>query len=319
MTLAADERIFLIILIINLVVAFLYLLAGILIVTIQPSADNEMQEKPLCDNRRAYFLRFLSMVLCPVVGPLFFFVGHVCYMLLFWKEANLADVIFSKDRARTHMKADEDRERNIIPLEEAILVNEKKDLRMVMMNVVREDFSSNLSAITLALDSGDSEAAHYAASVLSDELNHFRTRVQKLWIQLQEEDAGQTDCETAMLSYMDGILKQRVFSDEEQRKFVGMLEAAAQSYYDKRPADFTLEWYVEVCLRTLEIKMFEACSKWCGRLAKQFPEELPAYTCRLKLYFAVRDRESFFGTMEELKQSHVVIDSETLELIRIFS
>lgn len=319
MTLATDQLVFIIILIVNLIVAVAYFIAGILIVTLRSAGDDKEQKENLHDNRRTYLLRFLVMVMCPVVGPLFFFMSHIFYLLLFGNKANLADVIFSKERVRTRMKADEERERNIIPLEEAILVNEKKDLRMVMLNVAREDFRSNLSAITLALNSEDSETSHYAASVLSAELNNFRTYVQRLWRQLQEEDAKETECEAMLLDYMDGILSQHVFSQNEQEKFVKMLEAAAQSYYDKQPEGFTLEWYTAVCLRTLEVKLFEPCEKWCGRLAAQFPEELPAYTCRLKLYFAQKNREAFFQTMEELKRSHVVIDSETLELIRIFN
>lgn len=43
------------------------------------------------------------------------------------------------------------------------------------------------------------------------------------------------------------------------------------------------------------------------------------YTCKLKLYFARQDREAFFQTLDTLKKSDVVIDRETLELIRIFS
>ena len=39
----------------------------------------------------------------------------------------------------------------------------------------------------------------------------------------------------------------------------------------------------------------------------------------MKLYFARQDREAFFETLGLLKKSNVVIDSETLELIRIFS
>ena len=119
------------------------------------------------------------MVLCPVIGPLFFFMGQLFYLLVFWRDVDLADVIFSKERVRTRMKADEERERDIIPLEEAILVNEKKDLRMVMMNVIKEDIRNSLASITLALDSEDSEASHYAAAVLSDELNKFRLYVHR--------------------------------------------------------------------------------------------------------------------------------------------
>ena len=217
------------------------------------------------------------------------------------------------------MKADEERERDIIPLEEAILVNEKKDLRMVMMNVIKEDIRNSLASITLALDSEDSEASHYAAAVLSDELNKFRLYVQRLWRQIQEEEPGETECEEILLDYMDNILRQRIFSDHEQRKFVNILTESAESLYGKDPSRLTLERYEEVCLRALEVKEFDRASKWCGRMKEQSPEELPSYTCRLKLSFARQDREDFFETLEALKRSNVVIDNETLELIRIFS
>ena len=53
-------------------------------------------------------------------------------------------------------------------------------------------------------------------------------------------------------------------------------------------------------------------------MEEQYPDELSAYTCRLKLYFARQDREVFFETLDALKKSNVIIDSETLELIRVF-
>lgn len=318
MTLAGDERIFLMILIVNLIVSLAYLLAGVLIVVpLQSMAEDEEGKEVLHDNRRAYLLRFLVMILCPVIGPLFFFISHVFYLFVFWRNVDLGDVIFSKERVKVRTKADEERERDIIPLEEAVLVNEKKDLRLVMMNVLKEDIQNSLASITLALESEDSEASHYAAAVLSDELNKFRFQVHKLWKQIQEEP-GQTEYEEMLLDYMDGILKQHVFSTYEQRKFVDILEEAAELLYREEPSRFTVERYQGICLRTLEVKDYERSGKWCLRMAEQFPEELASYTCRLKLYFARQDREAFFETLNALKKSSVIIDSETLELIRVF-
>lgn len=319
MTLARDERIFLIILVVNLIVSLIYLLIGILfIVPVQSAAEDEEGKEVLHDNRRTYLFRFFVMIMCPVIGLLFFFIGHVFYLFVFWKKVDLADVIFSKERVRVRMRADEERERDIIPLEEAVLVNEKKDLRLVMMNVLREDIRNSLASITLALGSEDSEVSHYAAAVLSDELNKFRFNVQKLWKQIQEEPE-QVGYEEMLIDYVDNILRQHIFSAYEQRKFVDILEKAAELLYGNDPNRFTVGRYEEVCLRTLEAKDYEHSGKWCLRMAEQFPEELSSYTCRLKLYFARQDREAFFETMNSLKKSNVIIDSETLELIRVFS
>ena len=151
MTMARDEYIFLIILAVNFIVAVLYLLAGIvLIVPTRASLADEHDTEVLYDNRRTYVIRFLEMILCPVIVPLFFLMGHLFYLFVFWRDANLVDVVFSKERVKTNQRADEEVERNIIPLEEALLVNEKKDLRSVFVNVMREDIRNSLASITLA-------------------------------------------------------------------------------------------------------------------------------------------------------------------------
>ena len=71
--------------------------------------------------------------------------------------------------------------------------------------------------------------------------------------------------------------------------------------------------------RLMEIREYEKSEKWCLRLSEQYPDQLSSYTCKLKLYFVIKNREAFFQTLDGLKASDVVIDNETLELVRIFS
>lgn len=317
---ARDEVLFLIILAVNFIVSLVYLLVGVLVtVPAHDLAAREDGEEKLYDNRRTYVIRFLVMLMCPVIVPLFFLMGHLFYLFVFWREANLNDVVFSKKRVKTNRKADVEVERDIIPLEEAILVNEKKNLRSVLMNVMREDIGNSLASITLALDSEDSETSHYAAAVLSDELNKFRIYVQKLRRQMESETDSQTECEEMLIDYMDHILKQHIFSKHEQRKFVGTLEETSEILYGKDASKLTAERCEAVCLRSLEMQDYENSGKWCQRMAEQYPQELASYTCRLKLYFAKQDREAFFETLDHLKKSDVLIDNETMELIRIFA
>lgn len=320
MTLTGEERLFVIICVISALVALLYLLAGILIVA--PARMRKEKREGLeiqHDNRRTYWIRFIVMLLCPVIGPLFFFVSYLLYRLLFWTQPDLEDVIFNKERVKTQLKADEERERDIVPLEEAVSINEKKALRMVMLNTIRGGIRDSLAAIMLALNSKDSESSHYAASVLSSELDEFRANVQKMYREMQQEDTEQTEYEEMLIDYMDEVLKQQIFTSMEQEKLVRTMEAAAQSLYGKDMARITARQYEGVCLRLLEIGDFGNAENWALRLAAQYPDTLMAYTCRLKLYFTAKNREAFFATMDALKKSDVVIDSETLEMIRIFS
>lgn len=313
------EWLFVIVWIINFIISVLYYLWGALFYVPTRERQDKDEAEYLHDNRRTYLIRVIVMVLCPIIGPLFFLISHLIYMTIFRQEVDLEDVIFSKERVKTNAKADEERERNLVPLEEALAVSDKKNLRMLMLNVIRGDLQDSLESISLALNSEDSETSHYAASVLRDELNDFRVKVQKIYTDIKEEKPEQTDSEEMLIDYMNRILCQKVFTEIEQAKFVNIMVEAAESIYQKNASRMLPQRYEAVCLRLIEQKQFEQADLWCERLAKQFPNELVAYTCRLKLYFKENDRDRFFLVMDQLKKSDIIIDNETLELIRVFS
>lgn len=56
-------------------------------------------------------------------------------------------MVFSKERTDTLQRPDEDVEKNMVALEEALEVSDKKSLRTLMMNVIRGDYKHSLSAI----------------------------------------------------------------------------------------------------------------------------------------------------------------------------
>lgn len=267
--------------------------------------------------RKSLIIRTLVMIFCPLVGPCFFLLSYLFFKLFFSAPVSLEDVIFSKERVRTFVHAEEDRERNIVPLEEAIEVTDTEGLRDLMMNVVRGDIQNSLASIALALNSEDTETAHYAASVLQDALNDFRMNVQKQF-QLAKEEEGHTLYAETLIDYMNQVLEQKVFTDMEQRSYVGMMEQACELLYERNRERMTSSQYEAVSLRLLEIGDYDTCRKWCDRAVYQYPNTLATYTCQLKLYFNSGQKERFFEVMEELKHSAVVIDSETLELIRVF-
>ena len=314
-----SRYIFLIVVIINTVTAVIYFLWGILLVVPVKEQQTEKEWERMFDNRRAFLIKFFVMLLCPVIGPLFFIISYLLDKILFWTAPDLEDVIFSKDRVKIQLKADEERVRNMVPLEEALAINEKKDLRTVMMNMVKGEIQDSLAAIALALDSEDSESSHYAASVMTDELNEFRRRVQALSWEILQEEEDETEYEEMLIDYMNQVLKLRIFTIIEQRRFVHIMADTAEKLRQKDQSKLKEEQYESVCLRLLEIEDYTDSEKWCAWLAEQYPERLSAYTCRLKLYFTLQNKEAFFTTLNDLKKSDVVIDRETLELIRVFS
>lgn len=296
--------VFSIILVINLLIVIFYLVWNLL-----------LRKK---ENKGSYWMRAIVMLLCPIVGIIFFALSQALYLLFFSEPVDLEDVIFSKERVRTFVHADEESERNMVPLEEAIAVTDTEGLRTLMLNIVRGDISKTLSAISLALNSEDTETAHYAASVLQDELNQFRMTVQRQYKYITTEEENRLLYAGMLVDYMNKFLEQKVLTDIEQKSYVKMMEEVCDMIYHEEKERLGSTQYEAVCLRLMEVEDYENCEKWCRRAIYEYPNTLSSYTCQLKLYFNSGQKERFFAVIEELKQSAIVIDSETLELLRVF-
>lgn len=263
-------------------------------------------------------MKVVVMLLCPIVAPLFLCLSYLLYWLFLSRAMDISDVIFSKERKETILYPDEDMEKNMISLEEALTVTDKKNLRTLMMNVLRGDYHNSLASISLALNSEDSETSHYAASILQDVLNNFRVSVQNKYAECQEENENTAEKCIELIGYMNPVILQKVFTDIEQNSMVLKMDEVGEIAWNLDKGEISSSCYEMIAMRLLEIEEFEKCRKWCMRAMEQYPRTLSSYTCQLKLYFSCGEKEQFFEVMENLKHSDIVIDNETLELIRTF-
>ena len=302
-----SEQAFIVVLILNTLVAVIYGIWNFIQCRIRGKSVKE------------YMIRMVIMLMCPVVGPMFFAVIKLIGVLFFRQNVDLADVIFSKERVTTYLHADEEQESNVVPIEEALVICDKGNLRNLMMNVVRGDVEESLASIALALNSDDSETSHYAATVLRDVLNDFRAHTQELFIVMNRNEKDSCEYACLLIEYMNGVLKQEVFQEAEQRSFVDMMEKACDYLYERDWRRLTPQYIGWLCNLFLKIQSYDKMILWSDRGRDMYPDELIIYVCYLKYYFTVGKKKQFFEELDRLKQSDIVIDKETLELIRTFS
>ncbi len=269
--------------------------------------------------RQLAYLHAVPMLLAPGVGILFFMLSWFGYEFIFRKDVDLSDVVFSKERMNELVRTNENIERNMVPLEEAIEISDNSELRGLVMGVAQGDYSKSLASIALALNCDDSETAHYAASVLQDALNDFRLRVSTDFNKVKTREDGYLELAVELIRYMDKVLIQNVFTPMEQKSFAGVMADTAEIVYLESAEDLSSDIYESVALRLLEVEDYDRSAIWADRSMIRYPYALSSYTSRLKLYFNSGQREKFFDTLNELKASQIIIDKETLELIRTFS
>ena len=272
------------------------------------------------DNRKQYMMHTVIMLVCPVVGALYFLFAYLKYHFVEFGERDLTDVEFSKKRHVPRVKADEERERNIVAVEEAIVVSDQEKKRINMLNVLLGETEESYSAIALALDSDDSEVAHYAASFLQSKMDTFREKVRKTQQKIAESDIQEEECQEQVLElirYMNHMLKQKVFTRVEQVDFVAQMEQLCETLFQNARDRMTQECYESIMGRMMELQEYEKAELWGNRFREQYPDLLASYTLRLKLYFETKEKDKFFEVLDQLRASPVVVDNKTLELIRM--
>ena len=272
------------------------------------------------DNRKQYVMNMFTMLLCPVVGILYFFLAFLKFHFIKLGERDLSDVEFSKKHQTSRVKADEERERNIVAVGEAILVSDQEQKRANMLNVLLGDTEEALSAIALALNSDDSEVAHYAASFLQSKMDAFREKVSRMQKMIEEGNIEDEECQDHILElirYMNHMLKQKVFMQVEQVDYVDQMEQLCEKLFQNARSKISPECYEWILSRIMDLGEYERAEVWGYRFSEQYPDVLSAFTLRLKLYFETNQKEKFFEVMGQLRASDVLIDNRTLEMIRM--
>ena len=318
-------------LILNAVFAFGYLIYGLLRVRKvsdpkevkkEKIADieitEETQEETVHDGKKTVMC-FVTILLCPVVAPLFLIFSFLFQKIFFHTPVDLDDVIFNKDKVDDFKKGDDERERNIIPLEEALSVTDKQNLRTLMLSILQGNMMESLSVVAQALNSEDSETAHYAASALRDELNDFRSNVDRLETEIAKKDARQLEYAKALLRYLNVFVSQNVCSAMEQVTYVDKMEEVGNLLCAIGEDELDVEYFEWIAMALLHIKEYDRAKTWALKAKEMFDMELTPYTCLLKIYFEQGDREQFFATMDEFKRTQIPVDHATMELMRVFS
>ena len=304
-----QEVIFLaVILTINTMIAAGYLIYGL--------AFRVKKEKDEKDPVR-YVILSLFMLLCPVIGPAFLGFGNLFYHLFFDTSIDLAAITFSKKRVDVVERPDESDEINLIPMEEAIMINDKENLRNLLLTVLRGDVKKSINAVTKALNSSDSEASHYAASAIMDIMNEFQKTLQKFYAQMDAEP-DDTEVMVLYINYLSEMLGAGFLSELEEKTYIYSLQKVCERLFHADQTQLKPMHYTALISLLTKINDLQSSELWIQRFTTNYPDHIEMYRCALHHYFSIKDKIHFFEYMDRLKHSNIPIDNDMLELIRTF-
>lgn len=302
------EEWLLLILIINFILAIIYLVWGVF------RLKNKKKDR---GHRAKYIMLSFIILICPLVGVLFLTFSHCLYILFSKRNVDMRDVSFAREKIKVYVEADVERDINMAPMHEVLLVSDTKRRRKMLLDVLKKDVRKSLGTIAMALENPDSETSHYAASVLMDALSEFKGTVQNMLVK-QKNDPEDYELGMLLFEYISKVLIQNIFSEEEKRSYVYTLEEVAENIFRYYPDRMEGWQYRRMIDFLVEICEYPIAEKWAKRAMKYRDNQLDIYIGCLKLFFSYGDRDAFLDCINRLKKTGIVINKETMDLIRIF-
>lgn len=260
------------------------------------------------------------MLSMPIVGPMYLLFGEILHALqkVFGdRNVSLEELSFNKSRVRLIPEADAERERNIVPLEEALLVSGRNEKRQALLDMIKGEEIDDLGAIRRAVADQDPEIAHYAASYVADLLTSAKAKEASLRKEFEDKQTAKT-CDD-YVRHLRFALELGLFEGMERRRYLGRLEAAYLWKLDHDPQNCTVEDMAALMRQWMQIHDMEKAAQWFERIRPMCYENLDAFKACAIFYYSSQDRDALLDLLSEVRGSALILDSEALEWIRFFS
>ncbi len=263
----------------------------------------------------------LFLFIAPVVGALFLTCAEAVNFLLFRKRDDRLreeELSFSKKQVRVITDADIEKEADRVPVEEALLVSDKRSRREVFLELLKkDDYESSMDMIKEAVESEDMEISHYAATFVSNAIAQYKKKEEEL--RTGYEKAPSQERLLSYVRYLCEILSYQIFSAPEQRGYLARLDEYMRALWQSNQE--AVDGAMLSSLMTLYEQQGEEgkLEEWVAFARQRSQQDLLAAKQCLRYYYRHGNENAFLDMLEQIRRSSLELDAETLDWVRYFS
>lgn len=263
--------------------------------------------------------KFIVVLFIPLFGFIYFF--FVFILKKFFSKSNngLAEYEkYIKNDVHNQLirRLNIDKEINIVPVNEALIINESKIKRNLLIDLVKDSKINHIELLKKALENNDTETSHYAAVAIAEVKKQFETSLYNLsYIYEQDKTNVQT-----LISYVD-LLKnylQSTLLDET------MYLKIKDSYSKKLSELLNLyteneQYFIDKINCDMELNNFLSAGEYCKMFLTIYKNSEESYLMCMKFYYTLKDYQNFKKTFNLLKKSKIKLSNKGLNLIRFWN
>ena len=246
------------------------------------------------------------IVLVPLWGPLLVVLLSVrsavfCEGL---KESALESLRFNDDLHRSILVYDRDADAGVVPLEEALIVNDPAYRRRLMLSMLTEEPDAYLAQLQAAKLNDDVEVAHYAATAVAQISKESDLKLQQLERAFKTDPSAQNlneYCDFLGEYLCSGLAEGRVAQIQRQQ-YARLLARRCER-------EDTLELRIRYATALADVGQIDVTDQ----LVLDVPEEQEVWMLCLRLAVMRRDGDEVHRVIDAIDKQHVYLSADNRE------
>lgn len=250
------------------------------------------------------------MVLVPLWGPLLV-VLLIARSAVFGdnlKDATLEALRINDDMHRSMLVQGREGDDGVVPLEEALIVNDPGDRRRLMLSMLTEDPDAYLAQLQAAKLNDDVEVAHYAATAVAQISKESDLKLQQLERAFKTDPSAQNlnaYCDYLGTYLASGLAEGRVAQIQRQQ-YARLLARRCER-------EDGLALRVRYATALADAGEVDEAEDVAERLVVDAPDEQDVWMLCLRLAVLRRDGEMVQRVIDAVDKQHVYLSAENRE------
>lgn len=250
------------------------------------------------------------MVLVPLWGPLLvvLLIARSAVSGADLKDAALESLRINDELRRSILVHDREADAGVIPLEEALIVNDPADRRRLMLSMLTEEPDAYLAQLQAAKLNDDVEVAHYAATAVAQISKESDLKLQQL------ERAFKTDPSSHNLdaycdflgAYLDSGLAEGRVAQIQRQQYARLL--ARRCEREDGPA-----LRIRYAMALADAGVIDKAEDVASQLVIDAPDEQDVWMLSLRLAVMRRDGDEVHRVIEAIDKQHVYLSAANRE------
>lgn len=250
--------------------------------------------------------------------------GALCFLVRIWVEErkhlggkditeDFSDIM--KGRYQK-IEVEDNEDMQIVPLEEALLVNDAKTRHSMMLNILHKNPNEYLGMLQRASNSDDMEVTHYATTMMMEIMTEYEKKLQEYEKAYQKEPEDKVLLREYIL-YLNEFIQSKLATGNIEKIHRQNLARLLEEYMlGREQAGKMIFISIENYLLLGEN---ERAQELLARAKKEYPDDERVYRLYGHYFHSVRDYESIQKMVAYIKEHNIYLSHEGRDWITFWS